>query len=584
MAYYYTSARNIQIVIALMKSHGIKRVITSPGATDIAINFSLQHDPYFELYSCIDERSAAYMACGMAAETGEPVAITCTGATSSRNYMPALTEAYYRHLPILAITCSRSNSQIGHMINQVTDRTVLPNDIAKVSVQAQAVDTADDEWDVMTKVNKAILGLRQNGGGPCHINLEYAHTSDYSVKEIAPVRVINRYMPTDKLPEITAAKTAVFVGAHHVWTPQLTAAVEKFCEVYNGVVLCDATSNYRGKYEIRIPLICEQIEHKMAGCMFDLMIHIGDISSTIFDNTKDIWRVSEDGELCDTFQHLKKIFQMSEIEFFSAYTEGDSGKNISNYEQMKTEFETLMNAIPELPFSNVYAAKNLSSRLPKGSVIHLGIRNSLRSWGYWSLDKSIASFCNTGGFGIDGGISSLIGASMMHRDKLYFGVFGDLLFYYDMNSLGNRDLGPNVRIMIVNNGLGQEFKNYSCISSTFGEETDMYIAAKGHYLNGTKDTIQKYAESVGFEYLSASNKEEFAVASELFLKPSVTDKPMLLELHVTTENENMAHELLTTLSSKSKAMKKAQDLLQKPALKEVKNVAKKIVTTIKGGK
>ena len=70
MAYYYTSARNIQIVIALMKSHGIKRVITSPGATDIAINFSLQHDPYFELYSCIDERSAAYMACGMAAETG----------------------------------------------------------------------------------------------------------------------------------------------------------------------------------------------------------------------------------------------------------------------------------------------------------------------------------------------------------------------------------------------------------------------------------------------------------------------------------------------------------------------------------
>ena len=105
MAYYYTSARNIQIVIALMKSHGIKRVVTSPGATDLAINFSLQHDPYFELYSCIDERSAAYMACGMAAETGEPVAITCTGATSSRNYMPGLTEAFYRHLPILAITC-----------------------------------------------------------------------------------------------------------------------------------------------------------------------------------------------------------------------------------------------------------------------------------------------------------------------------------------------------------------------------------------------------------------------------------------------------------------------------------------------
>lgn len=582
MAYYYTSARNIQIVIALMKSHGIKRVVTSPGATDLAINFSLQHDPYFELYSCIDERSAAYMACGMAAETGGPVAITCTGATSSRNYMPGLTEAFYRHLPILAITCSRSNSQIGHMINQVTDRTVLPNDIAKVSVQAQAIDTADDEWDVMTKVNKAILGLRQNGGGPCHINLEYAHNADYSIKEIAPVRVINRYTLSHKLPEIKAEKTAIFVGAHHVWTSQLTAAVEKFCEIYNGVVLCDATSNYRGKYEIRIPLICEQMEHKLTGSMFDLMIHIGDVSSTIFDNTQEIWRVAEDGALCDTFQRLKKIFQMSEIEFFTAYSKNKTIKCLSNYENIKAQYDTLYNSIPELPFSNVYAAQKLAYSLPNNSVIHLGIRNSLRSWGYWQLNKTISSFSNTGGFGIDGGISSLIGASMINRNKLYFGVFGDLLFYYDMNSLGNRDISSNIRILIVNNGLGQEFKNYSFIGSTFGEETDLYIAAKGHYINGTKDTIRRYAESVGFEYLSASNKEEFITACKRFLIPTITEKPMLFELQVTSEDENKAHELITTLSSKSKAMKKAQDLLQKPAMKEVKNLAKQVVKTIKG--
>lgn len=582
MAYYYTSARNIQIVIALMKSHGIKRVVTSPGATDLAINFSLQHDPYFELYSCIDERSAAYMACGMAAETGEPVAITCTGATSSRNYMPGLTEAFYRHLPILAITCSRSNSQIGHLINQVTDRTVLPNDIAKVSVQAQAIDTADDEWDVMTKVNKAILGLRQNGGGPCHINLEYAHNADYSIKEIAPVRVINRYTLSNKLPEIKAEKTAIFVGAHNVWTSQLTTAVEKFCEIYNGVVLCDATSNYRGRYEIRIPLICEQMEHKLTGNMFELMIHIGDVSSTLFDNAKEIWRVAEDGALCDTFQRLKKIFQMSEIEFFTAYTKNNTTKCLSNYDNIKAQYDTLYNNIPELPFSNVYAAQKLAYSLPNDSVIHLGIRNSLRSWGYWQLKKTISSFSNTGGFGIDGGISSLIGASMMNHNKLYFGVFGDLLFYYDMNSLGNRDISSNVRIIIVNNGLGQEFKNYSFIGSTFGEETDLYIAAKGHYINGTKDTIRRYAESVGFEYLSARNKAEFITACKRFLTPEITEKPMLFELQVTSEDENKAHELITTLSSKSKAMKKAQDLLQKTALKEVKNLAKQVVKTIKG--
>lgn len=577
MAYYYTSARNIQIVIALMKSHGIKRVITSPGATNIAINFSLQHDPYFELYSCIDERSAAYMACGMAAETGEPVALTCTGATSSRNYMPGLTEAFYRHLPILAITCSRSNSQIGHMINQVTDRTVLPNDIAKESVQAQAVDTPDDEWDVTVKVNKAILGLKRNGSGPCHINLEYAHSSDFSVREITPVRVIKRYVKGDTLPEIKARTVGIFVGSHHVWSEQLTTVVERFCEIYNGVVLCDATSNYRGKYELRIPLICEQVEHQITSDVFDLIIHIGDISSTIYDKTKDIWRVHIDGELCDTFKKLKNIFQMSELDFFTIYTEGKKEKAMTAFNNMKDKYDELFKAIPELPFSNVWAAKNLCDKLPEPSEIHLGIRNSLRSWGYFVLPKFISSFSNTGGFGIDGGISSLIGASMIHRDKLYFGVFGDLLFFYDMNSLGNRDIGPNVRIMIVNNGLGQEFRNYSCYSAAFGEETDLYIAAKGHYINGTKDTIQRYAESLGFEYLSASNKEEFEVASKRFVMPEITEHPILFELHTNTESENQAHEALTTISMKSRIIKKGTEIFFNPAMKGVKSAVKKII-------
>ena len=577
MAYYYTSARNIQIVIALMKSHGIKRVITSPGATDIAINFSLQHDPYFELYSCIDERSAAYMACGMAAETGEPVALTCTGATSSRNYMPGLTEAFYRHLPILAITCSRSNSQIGHMINQVTDRTVLPNDIAKESVQAQAVDTPDDEWDVTVKVNKAILGLKRNGGGPCHINLEYAHSSDFSVREIAPVRVIKRYVKGDAFPEIKARTVGIFVGSHHVWSEQLTTTVERFCEIYNGVVLCDATSNYRGKYELRIPLICEQVEHQITSDVFDLIIHIGDISSTIYDKTKDIWRVHIDCELCDTFKKLKNIFQMSELDFFTIYTEGKEEKTMTAFNTMKDKYDALFRAIPELPFSNVWAAKSLYDKLPESSEVHLGIRNSLRSWGYFALPRTISSFCNTGGFGIDGGISSLIGASMISRDKLYFGVFGDLLFFYDMNSLGNRDICSNVRIMIVNNGLGQEFKNYSCYSAAFGEETDLYIAAKGHFVNGTKDTIQKYAESLGFEYLSASNKEEFEVVSKRFVIPEKTERPILLELHTNTKDENKAHELITTISMKSKAIKKGTEILSNPVMKDVKSVVKKIM-------
>ncbi|MCD8184135.1 MAG: hypothetical protein LUE99_14835 [Bacteroides sp.] len=113
----------------MLKAHGIKRIITSPGGTNMMLNASLMYDGNFEIYSSVDERSAAYIACGMAEEAGEPVVITCTGATASRNYMPGLTEAYYRKLPILVVTGTQDMRRLGNLYDQVIDRTVYAKDI-----------------------------------------------------------------------------------------------------------------------------------------------------------------------------------------------------------------------------------------------------------------------------------------------------------------------------------------------------------------------------------------------------------------------------------------------------------------------
>lgn len=67
---YYTSERNAQMLIALMKHHKVRKVIASPGTTNLCLVGSLQQDSYFEMYSCADERSAAYIACGLAQESG----------------------------------------------------------------------------------------------------------------------------------------------------------------------------------------------------------------------------------------------------------------------------------------------------------------------------------------------------------------------------------------------------------------------------------------------------------------------------------------------------------------------------------
>lgn len=578
MKNHYTNARNVQIVIALMKAHGVKKVVASPGATDMAIVASLQQDPYFEMYSSIDERSAAYMACGMAAESGEPVAITCTGATSSRNYMPGLTEAYYRQLPILAITCSRSNANIGHYVDQVTDRTQLPSDVVMESVQAQSIHCPEDEWDVMVKVNKAMIGLTRNGGGPTHINLVTASSSNFAVKEIAPVRKISLYLKEDKFPEVPQGKVGIFVGAHEKWSDELTAAVDNFCEVYNAMVICDPTSNYKGKYRILMPLLCEQAKEEVGGEQLDLMIQIGFVSSMLFKKAKVMWRVAKDGVVRDTFRKTNSIFQMSELDFFTKMVEGKDKKENTVYSEYKERYDSLLHSLPELPFSNIWVAQQLSGQLPENSVLHLGIRNSLRSWGYFDIPNSVLSYCNTGGFGIDGGISSLIGASMVNQQSLFFGVFGDLLFFYDMNSLGNRDIKPNLRIIVINNGLGQEFKNVSFPGSLLlGEDIDKFTAAKGHFACQSKTLVKDYAENLGFEYLTASNKEEFAKVYKRFITKELTERPMLFEIFTNTKDETEAHHLTTSIELKSKVIRKVHDTLMKPELLAVKNIAKKVV-------
>lgn len=545
MEHFYTDERNAQILISLLKAHCIRKIVASPGTTNICFVASVQHDPYFEIYSAADERSAGYIACGLAAETGEPVVLSCTGATASRNYMPPLTEAFYRKLPVLAVTSSRRGCQIGHNIDQVTDRTLLPRDIAKISVQLPLIFDEGAEWECTIAANKALLELRHRGNGPVHINLETAYSRNYTIAELPAARAIYRYVAGEQLPKLNAQKIAIVVGAHMVWTDGLTNAVDDFCAKNNAIVLCDHTSNYKGKYRVFANLAAQQENFVSVVRSADLVIHIGDISASDYRLITDtVWRVNPDGELRDTFRKLKCVFEMDEEVFFCNYANiGAPQDNLFLNECRKEEsgLRTLLQElIPHLPFSNIWAASQASSQLPENAVLHLGIQNSLRSWNFFDVDESIAGYSNTGGFGIDGSLSSTIGASLAHKDKIYFCILGDLAFFYDMNALGNRHINNNLRIMLVNNGKGSEFKLITNPGAMFGDEADAFIAAAGHYGRQSSVLVKHYVEDLGFEYLAASSKEEYLALLEEFTTPIIKEKPIVFEIFTNTADENTA--------------------------------------------
>lgn len=548
----YSVEKNVQIMIALMKAHGIKKVVVSPGTTHISFVVSLVNDGGFELYSAVDERGAAYIACGLSSESGEPVVITCTGATASRNYYPGLTEAFHRKLPILAVTASQDFIRAGNLSAQYIDRTEQPRDLVKFSAQIPVIRSWEDEYLATLNMNKAMLALYHHGGGPVHINLASTYQNDFSVDRLPDVRILQRYQFGQALPAIqNRGRIAIIVGAHKQWNPTLTKAVDDFCAIYDAVVLVDHSSHYWGRYRVLPTLLTSQEPFRAQLLETDLLIHIGEEQGDYFTDsplkkTKEVWRVSEDGELRDTYGKLTCTFEMTEEQFFCSYIEG---KKIDSpchtyLDEFRRELTSLYPRIPELPFSNIWIAQQSIPRFPKNAALEFGVSNTMRAWTFFDFEHETYTLANTGCRGIDGAIPTLLGMSLARPNLLHFAVMGDLTFFYSFNVLGNRHFGKNVRIMLINNGCGTEFNIYSHRAYMYYQgdpvRINEFIGAGGHSGAKSKDLVKHFAEDLGFQYESASSKEEFLSHLDAFFSEAPSEKPMLFEVFTESKLENDA--------------------------------------------
>ena len=345
---------------------------------------------------------------------------------------------------------------------------------------------------------------------------------------------------------------AIFCGEHKAWTKEEIGAIDGFCETHDAVVLVDHTSKYNGKYRVLYSIIGAQDSYGTNIPDFDLLIHIGEVSGAydvfgpIGFKSKMVWRVNPDGKFKDFFHKLTCVFQMEEKYFFTKYTNSDVAPKNELLSICQSEYEKVKNSIPDMPFSNLYIGQKIGMSIPDGSILYLGILNTLRTWNYSEINPQVSVYSNVGGFGIDGTLSTAIGSSYADPNKLTFVVLGDLSFFYDMNSIGNHCVGNNIRIMLVNNGKGIEFRHYNHQAAFMGDAADAYVAAAGHWGRQSKDLVRHFAQDLGFKYITASNKEEFENCYLEFLDSNYTEKPILFEVFTTTENEQDCLRLLRT--------------------------------------
>lgn len=111
--------------------------------------------------------------------------------------------------------------------------------------------------------------------------------------------------------------------------------------------------------------------------------------------------------------------------------------------------------------------------------------------------------------------------------------------------------------MLINNGRGQEFRNYQHPGSLFGEDADKFVAAGGHFGQQSRELVKHYAEDLGFKYMQANSKEEFLKVYKEFFDDKITDQPMFLEVFTTTEDENDALHAIRNIIPKDINLKSA---------------------------
>lgn len=514
----YANNKLIQQILFLLKANNIRKIVISPGSRHFPLSHSIENDSFFQPFSVVDERSAAFFALGMIQESNEPVAICCSSGTSVANYGSAVSEAFYQKLPLLLLTADRIPEYLGQKEDQMIKQDDIFREFIKYNGQLPIIKTEVDEWYANRIINEALIELNHTDAGPVQLNYPIIEhrTDPFEVTELPVVRKITLHKPDDEAEKwttlrqrLTGKKVMIVWGQSVTESIRLTRALDKFCEQYNCVILTDRISNCIHKnailnaFVVLKAMTIKEQEDLAPDVVLDFggnIVFNGEIKGYLkhYAPKMECWQVSPSAKVCDSYRKLTEMFEMKESTFFEQIISENFKSSDNSY---FNEWNNISKTIdrPKVEFSQLYAIGHLINQLPQSSVLQLANSNAIRMGHLFDIDESIKCFCNRGVNGIDGCMSTAVGYAAI-ANKPVFLVVGDLTFFYDMNALWNRHLSKNLRILLINNQGGAVM--HLPFNNDMGKVLTKFTSA-GHITSA-----QGWVESVGIKYISATNKDE----------------------------------------------------------------------------
>ncbi len=461
----------------------IEHVILSPGSRCAPLTLAFARHPKINARTISDERSAAFIALGMAQQTKQTVAIICTSGSATYNYAPAVAEAYFQHIPLLILTADRPPEWIDQLDGQTIRQEGIYGNHVKKSYSLP-VDTThpDAQWQVTRIINEAINISQEFPPGPVHVNIPFREPFypekgekieyDKDVKIIALEKatyVLDEKVEAQLKDVLDDSRKILIVVGQQDSNVSLLKEVNDFSTRNSIPVIADVISNFQQTENaiIHQDVFLAYADKSLAP---DLLITFGKsvISKQLKiylrkNKAKQHWHIQEAGDVADTFQSLTRIIRTTPEVFFQGI------KNLSNTDEHQTNYLTWWKekndkyevAISKLfdnqEFGEFEAVKWALENLPKISNLHLANSMSVRYANYIGLKgKAINIYCNRGTSGIDGCTSTALGFAL-ETDEITTLITGDMAFFYDRNAFWNKYIPSNLRVIILNNQGGGIF-------------------------------------------------------------------------------------------------------------------------------
>jgi 2-succinyl-5-enolpyruvyl-6-hydroxy-3-cyclohexene-1-carboxylate synthase len=496
-----------RVLVDELIRNGVAEAVLSPGSRNAPLAYALHEADAagrLRLHVRIDERTAGFLALGLAKATGVPVPVVCTSGTAAANLHPAVLEAHHGGVPLVVLTADRPPELRRTGANQTTEQPGLYAGAVRFAVDLGVPEDRAGQVAVwrttVCRVMAAALGTLSVDRGPVHLNVPLR---DPLVPDGDPEWVESLQGRPDDAPWTSVY--ADLLGVETPWDGPTAAGGEARTVVVAGdssgslgylaaavahrrgwPVIAEPSSSARGDVALRTGTLLLGVPEFLDAYAPDRVLVVGrpTLSRAVgallrrpgmaVDVVADIPRWADPGHVVRSVRTESWLAAAFREPADHSSADWVIGVDETEVEPVDHEWsrawqkadEAASAALDEAlagEFTGPVVARDVVAAVPDDGLLVLGSSQPIRDADLAAVPRSeVTVLANRGLAGIDGMVSTAVGAALAHQGVgggPAYALLGDLTFLHDSNGLliGPDEPRPDLTIVVVNNDGGGIF-------------------------------------------------------------------------------------------------------------------------------